>query len=198
MNGLELGFLKTSAPLSEGGFRPVARFICNGCGGTADLTMKTGHAVNPEAMAKTMRGKGWRADPWRRSISYCPACQVRPKNDPNSELKKVIPMAKAPEPVAAIREATPQQRTTIRNYLDKHFDDAAGAYLDGMSDQKIAEAVNVPRMIVERMRDTAYGQIKVDPEIQAIRSELAALKKQADTMSMSIAVLTARLDSKAA
>lgn len=198
MNGRELGFLRTSAPLSEGGFRPVARFICNGCGATADLSMNSGNGVNPEAMAKIIRDRGWSADPFRRSVSYCPACRVRPKNDPNSELKKVIPMAKAPEPVAAIREATPQQRTTIRNYLDKHFDDAAGTYLDGMSDQKIAEAVNVPRMIVERMRDTAYGPIKVDPEIQAIRTELATIKAQADKLAAAVVDLTARLDRKAA
>ena len=201
MSGRELGFLRTSASLPGGGFRPVARFVCNGCGTTADLSMNSGNGVNPEAMAKIIRERGWSADPWRRSVSYCPACQVRPKNDPNSELKKVIQMAKAPEPVAAvaaIREATPQQRTAIRNYLDKHFDDAAGTYLDGMSDQKIAEAVNVPRVIVERMRDTAYGPIKVDPEIQAIRTELAALKAQADKLAAAVVDLTARLDRKAA
>lgn len=105
-------------------------------------------------------------------------------------------MPKTPEPSSATREATPQQRTTIRNYLDKHFDDAAGAYLDGMSDQKIADAVNIPRVIVERMRDAAYGPIKVDPEVQAIRAELAALKVQAETLTAAVAGLTARVGGK--
>jgi hypothetical protein len=196
MNGRELGFLKTSTILPDGGFRPVARFVCNGCGATSEFSLKSREGVNPEAMAKLVRGRGWVADPFRRSASYCPACLVRPKNDPNSELKRVNLMPKIPEPSSATREATPQQRTTIRNYLDKHFDDAAGAHLDGMSDQKIADAVNIPRVIVERMRDAAYGPIKVDPEVQAIRAELAALKVQAETLTAAVAGLTARVSGK--
>lgn len=109
MNGRGLGFLKTSTILPDGGFRPVARFVCNGCGATSEFSLKSREGVNPEAMAKLVRGRGWVADPFRRSASYCPACLVRPKNDPNSELKRVNLMPKTPEPSSATREATPQQ-----------------------------------------------------------------------------------------
>jgi hypothetical protein len=73
--------------------------------------------------------------------------------------------------------ATSDQRMRVWGYLDKHFDDSAGLYLDGMSDQKIAEAVKVPRIIVERMREAAYGPIRINPEIVALRNELTQMQR---------------------
>lgn len=103
-----------------------------------------------------------------------------------------------PTPPIPIREATNDQRVLIRNLLDKHFDDAVGTYLDSMSDAAIAEKAGVPRVVVERIREAAYGPIKVDPEIQAIRTELAALKAAAEKLMATVADLSARLDRKAA
>lgn len=74
------------------------------------------------------------------------------------------------------REPTGDQRVAIRNYLDKHFDDSVGCYLDGMSDQRIAELAGVPRVVVERIRESAYGPIRVSPELQTLRDSLATIK----------------------
>jgi hypothetical protein len=59
--------------------------------------------------------------------------------------------------------------------LDKNFDDEGGYYVADYSDQRITEEANVPRVLVERLRDLAYGPIKVSPETMALRSEIAAL-----------------------
>ena len=79
--------------------------------------------------------------------------------------------------IAPIREITAAQKQRIRALLDKHFDDSAGAYLDAMSDQKVAEAVGVPRVHVETLREAAYGPIRVTPEMAEARAELEAVRK---------------------
>ena len=57
-----------------------------------------------------------------------------------------------PTPIKSV--PTPDQRVKIRSYLDKHFDDGQGCYLDGMSDLKIAEAVGLPRVAIETIRES--------------------------------------------
>lgn len=177
----ELGFIKASAQLPDGGFRAVGRFRCCGCGATLDIPL--GSTFNPNYPPKKAEEKGWVANRYSRSGTYCPACKaIRPHHDPESELRKVIPMAIKPasEPLP-IREATPDQRVMIRAALDKSFDDSVGTYLDDMSDQRIAELAGVPRIIVERIREAAYGPINVDPVMLELRTTVTALKADIET-----------------
>lgn len=169
--------------------RTVARFRCVECGELLDLNVKSGAPLDPEGYVKRAKQLGWRAEKQRRSRTYCPGCAGprRPKDlnqapEPSPKEKSVImasnvttlpaaPAASRPEP----REPTGDQRLRIRALLDKHFDDAAGCYLDGYSDQRIAEEVNVPRVIVERIREAAYGPLKVSPEVSALRADIVRL-----------------------
>ena len=53
--------------------------------------------------------------------------------------------SKAPE----AREPMPEQRSKIRELLDKFFDDELGAYAAGYTDQRIAqEAGDLPKVVV--------------------------------------------------
>ncbi len=81
--------------------------------------------------------------------------------------------AAAPE---ITRQITPDQRLAVRNLLDHHFDDGVGGYIDGFSDQKVAEQAGVPRIFVERAREAAYGPIRLDPVVGQLREDVAALK----------------------
>jgi len=63
----------------------------------------------------------------------------------------------------------------LRGLLDRHFDAYDAMYLAGLSDQALAERVNVPRVVVERMREAAYGPIRVSPEMVAIRTDAEKL-----------------------
>jgi hypothetical protein len=108
-----------------------------------------------------------------------------------SEIEKfprAVP-APAPAPKLAIvpKQPTADQRLAIRNLLDKHFDDGVGCYLDGMDDQKVAERVGVPRLIVEQIRDAGWGPVKVNPEMVALRAEVAALKAELEKQSADVA-----------
>ena len=78
--------------------------------------------------------------------------------------------------VIELRAPTPDQRAAIRGLLEKHFDDGEGAYADGQSDQTIAEAVNVPRLVVEQIREVGYGSIRVNPELVALLREVKAAR----------------------
>jgi len=93
----------------------------------------------------------------------------------NSGLPSLPAASSPPPPPISVREPTPGQRSMLRGLLDRHFDADDGMYLDGLSDQALAERVNVPRVVVERMREAAYGPIRVSPEMVAIRTDAEKL-----------------------
>ena len=185
------------------GLSTVARFQCVECAATYDLKVQSDKPINPEGYAKRAQQDGWKADPWKRNRCYCPRCAGPQKkmNDPNSELNKVVPLPVQPVP----REITPEARQRIRNLLDKHFDDGVGMYLDGMSDQRVSELANVPRAMVEQLREAAYGTIRVDPVLAELRQEASKLRadaegiaKQADALLKQSAALASRVEKLAA
>jgi hypothetical protein len=158
-----------------GGFRLVADgkstnvlFECSKCSNTLKFPINGASTVVPELAANKAKDQGWKASAWAKSKTVCPSCQIHAKNDPDSELKKVAAlMAQTPVPtVTPLREPTVEQRVAIRSSLDKHFDDAQGMYLDNYDDEKIAAHVGVPRAVVERMREAAYGPIRISKEDQ--------------------------------
>lgn len=162
--------------------RSAARLTCAKCGGHEAITVKSTND-NPELIAKLFVARGWSASPWRASACICPRCvRERPKNDPDSQLRnlKVVPMSekpKAAEILADSRDATPAEKAAIRRKLDETFDDDAGMYLDGASDQSIGAALNIPWSLVRRVREAAYGPIRSDPQLEKARADLRALSE---------------------
>lgn len=200
MTGTANGFDMPST-LVDGQWRTVARFTCVKCFDTTEVKVDSGVPMNAEGYTKTARNRGWMADADRKNRTYCPVCLgsfPKPKNDPESELRKVAPMVAAtpikptPPLIEAVREITPDERVKIRGHLDKHFDDGVGAYLDGMSDQRIAEMVGVPRMAVERLREAAYGPIRVDLAVAEMRGKIAALKSDIEGQQRALDALKAK------
>ncbi len=80
------------------------------------------------------------------------------------------PREAKPFPASSLqpRVLTISEREKIRDLLETHFDAVKGMYGAGWSDQKIAEAVNVPRASVSQIRDVSYGPILVTPEMEAL------------------------------
>jgi hypothetical protein len=163
--------------------RTVARFICFKCEKAfIDLSVISGVRLNPTLLAQSAERHGWDADSVRRARVVCPDCKTGRTNDVASELRKMeVRMATAPTalligsasaPVSAVREPTADQRVVIRHLLEKHFDEGRGCYLDGYNDQRIAEDTGLARIVVERLRDAAYGPIRVTAEVLAARKEL--------------------------
>ncbi len=85
--------------------------------------------------------------------------------------------ASSPKTPAALPVPTTEQRAAIRNLLDHHFDDGIGRFLDGMSDQKIAEKLGLPAVHVKTIREAAYGPEKADPELVNHQTEVERLSR---------------------
>lgn len=81
-----------------------------------------------------------------------------------------------PIPVAS-PTLSPALMRRVFGMLEEHFDGVSGQYAAGWSDRKISETANVPMVHVSRIREEAFGPIKADPELQAIRAEQERISK---------------------
>lgn len=167
--------------MRPGGGRQLARFVCARCTAHAELPIVlVAGKMSPHDTLKRAEAAGWRLSGLR---AECPSCQAvsaaRAKGDrpgPKSltpATAQVIQMADTKP-----RDPTPQERVKIRAILDAQFDDGAGCWLDGYSDQKAGEEVGVPWALVTKIREAAYGPIRVDPEIASLRAELVQIGRE--------------------
>lgn len=171
--------------------RQVARYTCDGCGAHHDIPVVSGRSLGTDLHRNTLVTRGCDVTS-RGVIKACPQCQPKEilMNEPLKptsvdNIKKMletttaippVTLAPAPPPITENRKPTPDQRLSIRSALDHHFDDATGCYLNGYSDQRIAEELKIPRRFVEDIREAAYGPIRVNPEVLALQEELKKLK----------------------
>lgn len=183
----ELGYI-----LARNAAGTCARFRCVECGMTTDLA--AGSYSSPAAMAKHVEVLGWKSHASNKSLCYCPNCarSQRAKLAP-ATASTPIPAPKALDMNTSPRQPTADQRFAIRTALDKSFDDKAFTWLDGLNDQKVAESLGLPRIMVEQIREVAYGPIKVNPEIAAITAEIAALSSQTDAIGQHLAAIIAAI-----
>jgi hypothetical protein len=193
-----------------GGPRTIARIWCAACGSTLDLTLTANrHADNVERRAKA---KGWDCDKNRANRTICPDCKAAPPARIKPAMPVVpkacrsatavkpaipaIPTANMEPPMTtitpAVRPATPDEGMRIRHKLDGVFDDAKGMYLDGFSDQRVAEELKLPRKMIEQIREAAYGPIRTDPEIEQLRTDIVALIAMASTLTNRLAEVEKR------
>jgi hypothetical protein len=175
-HGRTYGFDLTGEKGEDGTHRSLARFTCTRCPAISDVTIKAGESLAPEAFVNTMRQRGWDAHATHRNRTLCPDCKRnKPVNDPDSEIKKMLAKnsnmtdTAIGSGVVPYRDPTIPERASIRDLLNKHFDEMDGAYHDEWDDNKIAEQLNLPRIMVERLRDAAYGPIRVSPELMKMR-----------------------------
>jgi hypothetical protein len=194
---LGLPFVQTTKRIADTE-KPVVLYTCVECRVTDYIALKSGSSLNPLGHNQQMRNRGWAVPKAKISKVYCPTCaSARIINDVDSELRKfqgtpptimgeLVPdmpsdLKQASTPgsnvATLVRAPTPEQRVAIRNGLDLHFDDARGHYIDGMDDDKLAQKLGVPRILVEQIRETAYGPIRSDPEIESMRTEVSELKR---------------------
>jgi hypothetical protein len=202
VSGKGYGFELANRPIGDGKQRrTVAVFRCAKCHvATLELNITTGDRLNPNKLANTAKLRGWEADAVRKQRAICPLClRAGVVNDPTAPLKKLEEyMAQQPsppspimdKPVVPLREPTPDQRAVIRTLLEKNFDEEHGYYVGGYSDQRVAEEANVPRLVVERLRDAAYGPIKVSPEVMGLREDMETLRMKLDAMERDAAQWT--------
>lgn len=108
---------------------------------------------------------------------------------------KVVELGKEP------RELTPKEQRAVYAELEAHFDESAGLYRGGESDDAIADRLGVPRACVARLREVAFGPLKQDPEVAALQAaiaaagaELGAMRNMLEEASRQYRELERRLD----
>ncbi len=209
-NGRPVPFTMTNREVA-GSLKTILLYECAKCAVSDFVTVKTGAPLQIENSNNTMRYRGWAIHRSKKSKVYCPTCKdAASENDVDSELKKVltivVPILAPPEQqetsvasastaaVSPIRPMTGDMRLAIRNALDLHFDDKKGQYLEGMSDDKIAVQLGIPRIHVETIREAAWGPIKIDPEVSAIMKEISELSRLSAEYSAAQANMTKAVD----
>ncbi len=135
--------------------RTVLRITCQKCRSFDDRVIKPD--MPPEAIAQTYRHKGWEVDDGCRS-AVCPKCQERPVIDHSSEAIK-------------------RQRQAFA-LLDEHFQVDEGCFAPGWSDAKISKETGLAATAVAKLREAAYGPIKISPELLEAGREIAAVRSK--------------------
>lgn len=107
----------------------------------------------------------------------CPKCQgvLREKKESTMKTKQVPVMAQT----LKVAEPTPlsaAQMVKATRLLTEHFDAAAGAYAEGWSDDVIAQDVGGVVGVVAAFRAEHFGELRIDPTLQALLSDVAGLK----------------------
>lgn len=165
----------------------------------------------PEWIRKLFERRGWEVDQHNQSRCVCPTCikgrRARResvkiiKHEPVVAAARVLPaepvkrlVEELKMPPVDIRSIPAADKTKMRQILDSHFDDAAGIYIDGYSDAKVAAELNLPRATVFAYREATYGPLKRDPELDEFLAGLDEVKKKMADLQSDIA----KLDVKAA
>lgn len=162
---------------------------CSYCPKTAVIRLGGG-ALPPDVARKKFVQRGW--DIHKKAA--CPDCRHKLKAPSAPSAQKVIPMAKPASPVqpaqttirslsqlprlevAAPREMSPGDRRKVFRAIDEVWDERAARYDGSVTDNSIAETLNVPRIWVETVRKESFGDAGGNDEIAALLTELGEVE----------------------
>lgn len=194
---------KLTRSFRDGSYHQICTIECAKC----DRVEEFKHAgdYTPELIRKRMLGKGWSFDPFAKKNCLCPRCRYEkrdmhtttsiitqysaPMEGDNEMAVTSVPTpapaasntnkGTTPTPVAAVpRGLNSDERGRVRHLLDKYFDDKVGGYIENYTDQRIGRECDVPWATVREIRETAYGPIREDARLTAIKVEIDRLEKQ--------------------
>ncbi len=155
-----------SAKQPDGSFRRAREIGCHACLRTETLRVVTNQFTG-HATIKKFEQLGWRHENGLRWL--CPQCwqaRLERRKKDGGSMSKVEPINVPP------RSLTLVEMRKVMAALDDHFNAEKGIFDPGWSDQRIADEVGVPRASVVLVRREAFGEIKLDPELQEIKAEI--------------------------
>lgn len=146
-----------------------ANVICDDCGRkepvTCDYDRKNGGEWLPnEGQAKTkITAHGWTDI---KGKLRCPSCEAK---------RKVVPM-KPKEAEKPNREMTPKEKVQIYAMLAEVYDMDGGGYLNGDTDETVAEVLGVMPGWVANIREADFGPSGGNENIEELAERLAKLE----------------------
>lgn len=149
----------------DGRRQTCARIICASCEAVGRQWVTQNHSS--QHSGKFFSRLGWELG----NKPACPACVEAKAKSKKERTMTVVQLSGDAKP----RALSPDEKTKVRNLLDACFDEGRGIYLDGQSDQAIAQKLNLPWASVRDYRDIAYGPLKGNEETAGIRADLEKL-----------------------
>ena len=160
--------------LIEGKYRTDFALRCAGCG--REETIHMDPTCPPALVIRKFVRKGWAANERNSAGCYCPACLKGEKP------KMVTTVVQAELP----KGPTHDQLKRIAGHLREVFEPEAGHYLDSQNDHTVGDVLGVPWGWVRQVRELLGFEIRVDPEIKALRDDLAALSEMTIALARKI------------
>lgn len=163
----------------EGPMRPAYYATCSECG-TEEFIHSSGNKALPFAVTqRKFEQKGWLIAK-SREHDICPACLAKKRAAQKAE--KETAMAAEVKPVEPRQMSRDDRRVLFAKLEDVYVGDG---YIDGWTDKRVAEDLNVPRAWVEEVRSEFFGDVAVNPDIidfldkyDAIYEEVTKLRSQ--------------------
>jgi len=142
----------------------------------------------PDLIVKKFNLKGWKADERNPARNLCPLCQgAKPQETPvETPMPREDVMADMP------KGPTHEQRKRIAQHLRGVFDEQRGRYLESHNDQTVGQELQVPWAWVRECRDLLGFEIKIDPEVEALRNEFEAMAEMLIALEAKLKALEAR------
>jgi len=206
----------TATEFTDGAYHTIVTAHCIECGGEGRLHWNTG-GNHPDFVARKYRGMGWQFDAYRPRKCVCPECVTGKKSPAGAPATQEEPddMAKSnsytpPTTDTAVlraaqtmmegeditgRALTANEKARVRRLLDSHFDDQLGRYIDNYDDERVSKETNIPRAFVSEYRELAYGPLKADPAVEAVKAEAVALRQEFVELSHALDAIRARVAS---
>lgn len=197
----------TSTSFEDGAYQTYVTARCIECAQDTRVHWNTGGA-DPSFVERKFRGLGWRFDAWKPRQCVCPQCLRRRggrttektvndhlatlSEEPDDMAKSTNSYTPPATDTAVLRAAqtnmeaddavgrtlTAHEKAKVRRLLDIHFDDGLGRYIDNYDDQRVGKETDVPWALVTELREFAYGPLKADPVVEAVKAEALALRQE--------------------
>ena len=132
---------------------------CSRCPANERIAISTRSALPPEVIVKRMQDKGWGMG-HRRKNDLCPDCMARSKKP---TLLRIADYVKTPW------EPTVENKKKLLCELERRYDVSNGRYQPGWSDEKVAEELGAPVMVVR----SAVADFR---ELMILQKDLASLR----------------------
>jgi hypothetical protein len=159
----------------DGAYHHFVDTQCSKCGKDSHFTCP--NEEHPGRIARHFHDLGWDFDPYKPRSCICPDCKKKPTTQVASVTTVEEKLMATITPLTTITPAlTTAAKARVRRLLDEHFDDEAGRYIEGYSDQRIGQEADVPWAAVAAMREAAYGPLRADPRIDRLEQTLLDLK----------------------
>lgn len=145
---------------------PKARVICDGCSKEEIVPCpyeSTGAGNVKKPVVSNARGKviamGWT---YVKSTLRCPECEAK---------RKVVPMQK-PQNAQPDRQMTKKEKVSIYAMLSEVYDIDQGRYMQGDTDETVAEVLKVLPGWVAEIREADFGPDGTNEDIDALITRL--------------------------